>query len=208
MTEALRFDPQLPQPADTRAALASILAKPEYQGGAAPAGPGLLERIWDWLTRHLLGRLVPRNSGWLGFAALGVIVVLLVYIVFRLVWEAQIQRSRKADATSEAAEYLTTDSLLAAANQAAARGDFRTAIRLRFRALLTALDLPSSALLTNWQLARQLTREHPGVRDTLRQLVQCFEDAWYGGMSAGQAEFGLAGTLAERVLSGVREVEE
>lgn len=195
----IKTQPKLPPADETQAKLKAILAQPEYAAGGAPAQPGYLQHFIDWLGR-MLSRFGVHTPSWSGVLVLALAVAALIYLLVRVVWEWQARRSRSVAADVEQGEeVLGAEALLKAAAEAAARGDFRSAIRLRFKWLLSTLGLGESALMTNRQLTARLAREHPALREPLKQLVICFEDAWYGMLPCGQAELEHAVQLAESV---------
>jgi hypothetical protein len=61
------------------------------------------------------------------------------------------------------------------------------------------MDLPASALLTNSQIVRLLRKRHPGVGNSLGQLVLCFEDSWYGTANVQLEDYGRVDSLAYEV---------
>jgi hypothetical protein len=203
----IKAQPQLPLASESRAKLNEILARPEFTTGSAAPKTNWLQRFLEWLSRTL-GRFGVKTPGWVGIVAIVFVVTALVYLITRVIWEWQARRSRQPAPDAALDDIiLGTDALLKAVAEAEARGDYRTAIRLRFRWLLSALDLGESALLTNRQLIARLAREHPVVREPLKQLVTCFEDAWYGGLPCGRSDVEQAASLAASVRDNVREVQ-
>ncbi len=195
----IKAQPKLSPAAATRDRLKQILARPEFASGSAAPKTNWIERFIDWLTRAL-SRLGVKAPSWSGVVAITLVSGALIYLITRVIWEWQARRAQRFASEALPGEIvLGTDALLKAIADAVARGDYRAAIRLRFRWLLSALDLGESALLTNRQLVMRLGREHPAVREPLKQLVACFEDAWYGGLPCGQSDVALAASLAETV---------
>ena len=89
-------------------------------------------------------------------------------------------------ATPENALDHTPDEWQALAAQWSACGDYRTAMRTLYLALLVSLH--RSRLIdyhqahTNWVYVRRF-RGDDECRGTLRQLTRAFDDVWYGGQS-------------------------
>lgn len=201
----IKASPALPAAGETKPKLNAILAQPEYAGGGAPQQSSLMQRFWDWLGR-MFSRFGFGAPSWLALFVMAMVIVALTYLLVRVVWEWQARRSRRVAANAEPGEVvLGTEALLKAAMDAAARGDFRLAIRLRFKWLLSTLGLGESALLTNRQLTARLSREHPAVREPLKQLVACFEDAWYGMLPCSETELVRAAQLSESVRAQLGE---
>lgn len=202
--QVVRSKPELLSADDSRATLREILARPEFASGSAVPRTSLIEQSFDWLSRAL-SRVGMKTPSWTGVVAIALVCLGLIYLITRVIWEWQARRSRRIAPEIEAGDIaLGADALLKALAEAVARGDYRAAVRLRFRWLLSALELGESALLTNRQLQLRLGREHPAVREPLQRLVTCFEDAWYGGLPVSQAEVQLAASLAENVRDSVR----
>jgi hypothetical protein len=78
----------------------------------------------------------------------------------------------------------------AAAQTAAAEGDYRRAMRYRYLATLLALDeaerLRFDPALTDGDYLR---RAPASLREALRPLVLGFQRVWYGGYPAGEADY-------------------
>lgn len=203
----LETAPSLPPPTETGSLLREILAGDEFQEQAgAPEGEGKLSRFLDWLNA-LLARVGLATGSWQGTVVVLAVVALLLYLVVRLLWQlASRRRTAMAERTEGGVQHMSAADLLAAADDAAAAGDHRGAIRLRFLALLRLLAEPGLALTTNHQLMRRVAKRYPSVRTQFRELVLCYEDAWYGGMPCGAGDYTRAGELAERV--GARITEE
>lgn len=203
--DPLTYEPQLP--ADSREVLESILAREEFQRKQMAAGETPLEQLLRWIS-GLLGRFgMPSGEGFTLVATLLLVllVILLVYLLTRLIWAHIAARAvLKPGSAAEAEEALTSSGWLKLAREAVQRGDYRAAIRYRFKAVVSRLDLPASAVQTNWQLMRIVAREHPAAAGSFPGLVAIFEDAWYGGLDADSAHYSRADELAggiERALT-------
>jgi hypothetical protein len=140
---------------------------------------------------------------------LGVLILVVAAVVARLLWGWLSQRGlrRVADAASEELPSRPAE-LLEQARAAHARGDLRAALRLRFRAVVAAMDLPSSSLQTNSQLARLLRREVPLAASPFSSLSAAFEDVWYGGVACTEGIYRDAEQLAVQVESALRLAQE
>ena len=71
--------------------------------------------------------------------------------------------------------------------------------------LLKLLEMPEAPRRTNSQVRRWINRRHPAAEPSFDRLVLAFEDAWYGGLPCGPAEYrladGFAGTVTDQVVS-------
>lgn len=198
----LSFQPKLPDAKTTRHNLRDILNKPEYKD-EQPQGPGLLDRIADWLAALRL-RLGLGSGSWTGTFVIIVVVSLILYLLLRIFSGMEFRKFNLRDEGLQTAKQYSAGELLAQAEQAAKEEDYRGAIRLRFRAMLRQIEMPASTVLTNRQLVRVLSNDYPQVSAPLMAFVGCFEDAWYGGLCCGSAEYYEAAKLAEQVLSAIR----
>jgi hypothetical protein len=153
--------------------------------------PGVVSRILLWAyheLRELLGTLAALSPGgsW-GLLAL-VLVLALVALVIR--WRAgALARSRATSAPAVFAEARRTAAEhRAAADAAAARADYSTAVRERFRAL--ARELEERAILderparTADEVAREVAAVAPDTAGLLRAAARAFDDVCYGGRRA------------------------
>jgi hypothetical protein len=209
----LSVDPVLehtPGPgADSGERLKSILARPEFSTDTAAPQQTWLDKLMAWLQR-LLSRNNLRTPAWLGQGTgavlIALIFVLLCYIIARLLWGFVALRRRR-QLGEQAVEELPSrpQELLAQAKAALARGDLRGALRLRFRAVIAALELPSSSLQTNSQLARVIRREAPEAAAPFARLSACFEDVWYGGAVCLETQYREADSLAELVEAALAQ---
>lgn len=187
-------------PTDSRELLDEILGRTEYQGeGDTPLEQNSwLTRLLVWLT-GLMGVVGLGATGWIGVAAVAMLLTLLLFLVVRLAWMQAGRRGRSTIAKPKAGQ-LGLDELLQAAGEAVQRGDYRTAVRIRFLALLRQLEVPASTLLTNAQLQRRLGMLIPSAATPFGELVSLYEDTWYGGLDCGKAQHDRALALSERVV--------
>jgi len=154
--------------------------------------PGVISRLLRWLyweLLELLGTIASLSpGGWWGLLAL-LLFLVLVAVVIR--WRAG--ALARSGATSPPAVFAearirTAGEYRAAADAAAARGDYATAVRERFRAL--ARDLEERAILderparTADELAREVAAVAPDTAEPLRAAARTFNDVCYGGRRA------------------------
>ena len=152
----------------------------------------LLTRLLTWL-RHLFdglhGVALPPRGALLVAAG----VVLLVVLV--ALWVAgPVRRSRRtrSDPVLVPTDRRTAQQLRAAADAAAAVGDFSTAVAERFRAVVR--DLEDRAVLderpgrTADEAARDAGRLLPEVATDLLRAGRLFDDVLYGGRVASRAD--------------------
>jgi hypothetical protein len=188
---------------DTAGTLRGILSDPKYtSGGVEAAPPTLLEKFLDWLGRLFKGTGLPMDRGWIVMLT-GSIILAVVYLIVRVVWELLQRRSprRRAAAGDVSPDDMSAASLIAAATAAAQRGDFRSAVRLRFLALVKELGLPAASWQTNSQLARQVKKLEPAAAAPFASAASRYEEVWYGGAGASHADFERLQAAALEVLA-------
>ena len=139
--------PATPGAQEAREAAEAELAKPAYH----PV-PNLLDRLWRWLVEHLdpttaIPGIPPLLSGLIVLLVLVTCIVLLVVLLRRF---RPVGRSRRASGRLFDDER-DARALARAADAAAERGDWGTAVVERFRAIIRSLD------------ERGLIEDYPGM---------------------------------------------
>ena len=124
---------------------------------------------------------------WGAGAALVLLFAYLLYSLARFLSPA-LRRSGRADPAVEMRRPLASiDELISQAQIARARGEFREALRLVFRAMLLTLDrqrlIDFNESRTNGEYLLALRRQ-PRVHTTLEPVARSFDEKWYGGCAA------------------------
>lgn len=123
--------------------------------------------------------------------------------------EAAARERRISTLAPEAAERY--DDLLAAAQDAFDRGDYRYALIFYFSYLLVEMDKRNFILLekgkTNLVYWRELT-EFPELRSIYRLTMKDFERVYFGGVSISREEFDAVWALHDRFLELMRDYDE
>jgi hypothetical protein len=211
--DVLGYQPHLPASKKTASALKDILARPEFQDKHnQPKGPTLMERLLQWIAKHLggLGSGLLAAGGtalWIAVIVIAAILVLLVYWAVNRIW-ARMSREPDKAASPGAEENLSAQGLRDLAQKTAAAGDFRSALRYRFRSVVNELGVVDADRQTNWQLLRLVRKQHSFATKDFAELIALFEDCWYGGRTAGAEEFRRADLLATAVEKLIAPREE
>jgi hypothetical protein len=154
---------------------------------------------------ELLDKLIRIAPG--GAASLVVVVVLLVALA--VVLRLGLGPARLRDALTDrrggarprsAAEYR------AEAETLAARGDFKEAVRARFRAVIRELEergvLDPRPGRTAGEIAREGSAAVPSVAADLRAAAATFDGVWYGRRTATAAHYAAVRDADERIHAG------
>ncbi|WP_062213044.1 DUF4129 domain-containing protein [Demequina oxidasica] len=170
------------------------LAKSEY----TRAGSNWLEAFWQWLMDLFegVGR-VGGNIGSLGVPGMLLFVVLGIALVAVVVWivVGPLRRSRRSRSDAEVfgGDERDSSALASAADEAAAAGDWTTALVHLYRAMVRHLDERGSidiyAGMTAHEAAVLASRALPRVADGIATDADAFDDARYGRRATTEDDF-------------------
>jgi hypothetical protein len=169
---------------EAREAAVRELSNPAYVSD----DPNPLERAFQWVLNRLAD-LLSAAGGMSGSTAITIIVVVavVIVIVIRLRVGRTVLSGRRRDQVFGDV-VMTADEHRAAAERAAAAGDFAEAVRERFRATVRELEqrgvLDPRAGRTVDEVAIEAGRALPVLADDLRGAAVQFDDVWYGGRPA------------------------
>lgn len=161
------------------------LARRQYRD----AQPSLTARVLGRVL-HALGDLLDQAASRAPGGAAGVLLLFLVLLLAAVVVLTRLQpgRTARSRALFDAGPAATADSHRAAAEAAAARGDYAQAVRERLRAVVRELEnrgvLDPRPGRTADEIARDAGVAVPAVADDLRRAVTVFDEVWYGGRPA------------------------
>jgi len=199
-------------PADAsanRAALNSILARPEFRKAH---GPKWLERIQGWLDQikqrlleilrhavrflfHILARLfgssvIPTIGKYFVYGLVGLAVLALGWFAYRTISRGDdLERVDLANVPVSAKEWAVW---LTEARAAAARREWREAIHLAYWAGISFLERQGMWKPDRARTPREYLRLLASTsqhRETLKALTQIFELAWYAKRDASERTF-------------------
>jgi hypothetical protein len=206
-----------------RALLGRLLARSDLSSRptVADAFAKLIDRITQWLTDWFARLMRRKGAATASDVGLGIVFValaaLLVFAAVQVIrsisasvarHDERILAERAADAAVvSAAEGLPPDAL-GYAEQLAAEGRFREAVRALFggaaRTLVDLGLLRSTRTRTNAELLADLEPVAPPVLPPLTTLSDDFERAWYGHADPGEAGFDAA---RERYRESLRSAQ-
>ena len=188
---------------EAKEAIERILARPEF----AEDQRTWLERARDWVFDRLADLFDALSGGGTGTVLAWVVAAVLaaaaVYFAVRLT--RGLVGSPSAPGPPAPPRRSAVD-WRAEAAAAEAAGDWRLALRCRYRALVA--DLADRGLVeevpgrTAGEYRRQVGRNVPAAAPDFNGATELFEAAWYGGRPSGPAQADRIRELADRVLAG------
>jgi hypothetical protein len=195
--------PDRSAPAIDRAAH-GILSRPEFR----PPDKPLVQRVVDWVGQqltHLITAAINGSFSLLGLLLLAVVVALLVLLVVRLVGNA---RAEARAGVTVGPPRRSAEDWAAEALACEGRGDYRGALRARYRALVAELarrglveEIPGR---TSGEYRRAVSAAVPRVNDDFGGATDLFELAIYGDGPSGAPESEQLSRLASVILESTR----
>ncbi len=198
----------LPTPDRTAAqaqdAAQEVLSRPEFHR----PGPSIIERIEGWISDGL-NRVLEVFSGVAGGGVIAM-VILIAAAVLVVTMLLRFGRGVQSDPGVPAARIRTgrgrtADEWRAAAADLEAQGQWRAALRCRYRALVAELagrgvldDLPGK---TTGEERVEVAQAMPSVGDRFGEATALFDEAWYGDAPTGPAEAARLKDLSAAVLA-------
>jgi len=196
--------PQRP-PAEVRDAVGEVLSRPEFQR----PGPGLVQRLRqeavDLLERALGALLGGGRAALFAWVILGVAVLAIVFVATR--FARGVTRDPGRGLPSIVMSRRGPAEWRADAEAAERAGQWRLALRCRYRALVA--DLADRGLVeevagrTAGEYRSDVAGAAPGVAVPFAGATELFERAWYGDQPTGHEEATRFRGLADEVLAGV-----
>jgi hypothetical protein len=169
-------------------------------------GPSLLDRFLEWLASLFDG--APDSLPLPPAAVVATVVVLLLLVLavaFRVAGPVRVTRRAPASVVVLGDDVRTADELRAAADAAAARGEWTAAVLDRFRAVVRSLE--ERALLTDSpgrtadEAAEAAAARLPSLAGELRRAARLFDDVCYGKASVDADADARMRTLDEQVAA-------
>jgi len=193
-------------PDATRRAVHAILSRPEFQ--PTPVTP--IERLRTWVL-HELGRLIENVLSFGPHGIVGALIALvllggLVFIIVRSVMATGTNPVREGFVVG--GERRPPEDWLAEAVRREAEGDWRGALRCRYRALVAELarrglieEIPGT---TTGEYKRAVGAYLPTGATEFGGATELFELAWYGDEPTDAETAASFRALSERVLEFAR----
>ena len=192
-------------PGEVRDAIGEVLSRAEYQRPA----PGFVQRLRQAaidLIERILGALVGGGRGTLiAWVILAAAVVAIVVVATR--FGRGVTRDPGRGVHTVASVRRGAADWRADAEAAERAGEWRQALRCRYRALVA--DLADRGLVeevagrTAGEYRSEVAGAAPGVAAPFAGATELFERAWYGDAPTGRDEADRFRGLADEVLTGV-----
>ncbi|HZD74826.1 MAG TPA: DUF4129 domain-containing protein [Actinomycetota bacterium] len=192
-------------PGQIHRAVDEVLARREFRPAAQP----LLDRIWSWIVTRigeLLAGLTATTAGSIiGLAIFASILLLLGLLAARFL--RTMSRSAEVAAAVAAVPRRSAAEWRAEAEAHEAAGQWRQAVRCRYRALV--VDLASRGVVeevpgrTSGEYRGEVSRNLPTASEAFTGATEVFDRAWYGRRPTGQGDAARFRDLAGRVLERV-----
>lgn len=193
-----------------------ILSRPDYERAMRGSRRDARDAI-RWLLlrlRRFLGRLGGlHETNYALFvvavtAGLALLIAILIHITYTIVQALKPgTRPTAREGSATAPPPLSPSALIRQAEDLAARGDHRSAIRSLYLALIRSLQmrgvLPRAASQTNWEQVAHLESK-PALVALVRPFARTFDEKWYGGRAADADDVARCHRWLEQTL---REVE-
>jgi hypothetical protein len=167
--------------------------------------PTVVDRVMSWVFDKLgeaFDSIVRFTPG--GIASLLILIAAIVglVIVLRIGLGPTALRNALTDRRRDA-KARTADEYREEAEAFAARGDFKEAVRARFRAIIRELEqravLDPRAGRTAGEIAREGGAAVPAIGGDLRSVAGTFDQVWYGRRDATRADYDVVRDADERI---------
>lgn len=180
-----------------------VLSRPEYQQPAKPWLTRIRDDVIDWLARALS---TIAGAGIVAWIMLAVVLALVALVAVRLFRD--VSRDPASGVTVAAARIRPAADWRAEAEAHEQAGEWRQALRCRYRALVA--DLAGRGLLdevpgrTTGEYRAELSASLPAASPPFRGATELFEGAWYGHQPTGASDTARFRELADSVLAAAR----
>jgi hypothetical protein len=192
-------------PGQIHRAVDEVLARREFR----PATRPLLDRIWSWIAARI-GELLATLTATTAGSIIGLAIFALILLVLGLLAARFLRTMSRSPEVAAAVADVPRRSAAewrAEAEAHEAAGEWRQAVRCRYRALVA--ELASSGLVedvpgrTSGEYRGEVSRNLPPASEAFAGATEVFDRAWYGQRPTGQGEAARFRELAGRVLERV-----
>jgi hypothetical protein len=167
--------------------------------------PSFVERAYQWVMDkigEMLGDLVDITPGGVTSLTAILVIVVLMAIALRLGLGPVGLRDALTD-RRRGSRSRTADEYRAEAEELAARGELKEAVRARFRAIIRELEqrgvLDPRAGRTAGEIAREGGAAVPAIAEDLRSVAATFDRVYYSRRPAERADYDTVRAADERI---------
>jgi predicted lipid-binding transport protein (Tim44 family) len=191
-------------PSEVHRAVDEVLSRPEFRQAARPLLDRILTRVLALLGELLASLMATTAGSVIGLALFIAILLLLALLATR--FARTMSRSPEVAAAVVAAPRRGAAEWRAEAEEHEAAGEWRQAVRCRYRALVA--DLSSRGVVeeapgrTSGEYRGEVGRNLPAAAEAFAGATEVFDRAWYGRRPTGEVEVQRFRHLAGRVLEG------
>jgi len=189
------FEKTPPDYSSQRDTLNGILAQSEFRSVHGPTWSDrlkawLLQKLFYFLTRLFRSSAIPTVGKYFVYGLIAAAALALLYLVYRSIFrDPEFEEVVPKDLPVSAKEWTIW---LSEARAAAAKGDWREAIHLGYWAGISFLEREGSWKPDRARTPREYLRlisASSDQRETLTELTQIFELAWYAKRDASESTF-------------------
>ena len=193
-------------PEEVRDEIARILSQPEYREPPRP----IFQRIMDWLSERAAELIADILGGGravvIGWVISVVVAVVVLYLLIRFVMALRADPARREAAMADPRR--PPEDWAAEAERFEATGEWRQALRCRYRALVAQLaarglveEVPGR---TAGEYRVEVAENLPSASQPFAAATLMFEEAWYGGADVDEVRHAQFRAAASEVTTTVR----
>lgn len=198
--------PSQHDPEEVRDEIERILSQPEYREPPRP----IFQRVMDWISERIAeligdilggGRMVV-----IGWVISAVVAVVVTYLLVRFVLALRADPSRREADMADPRR--PPEDWVAEAEHHEANGEWRQALRCRYRALVAQLaarglvdEIPGR---TAGEYRLEVAENLPSAAKPFSAATFMFEEAWYGGADVDEVRHAQFRAAASEVTTSVR----
>ena len=198
--------PSQQDPEEVRDEIERILNQPEYREPPRP----IFQRIMDWISERMADLLADILGGGravvIGWVISAVVALVVGYLLLRFVLSLRGDPARREAAMADPRR--PAEDWVAEAERYEAAGEWRQALRCRYRALVAQLaarglveEIPGR---TAGEYRLEVAENLPSAAQPFAAATLMFEEAWYGGADVDEVRHAQFRAAATEVTATVR----
>lgn len=203
---AQSLPPSEHDPGEVRDEIERILSQPEYREPPRP----FIQRVMDWISERAAELIADILGGGravvIGWVISAVVAVVVLYLLVRFVLALRADPARREAAMADPRR--PAEDWVAEAERYEAAGQWRDALRCRYRALVAHLaarglvdEIPGR---TAGEYRLEVAENLPSAAQPFATATVMFEEAWYGGGDVDEIRHAQFRAAASEVTATVR----